>query len=166
MLKIIRSMKDLDFGLLMDVYEESNRASGRKYHSHLSENQQLMQAEQDHYGFLRQFFRDGKSFYAVWAPGGRYKAALRIDPYRDGLLLEGLETAPAARGQGNATALVKVVLTYLEEQDCLPVYSHVHKKNMASLALHKSAGFQIIKDHAIFLDGSVSNDAYTLCYRK
>ena len=164
MLKIIHFMEELDFGQLMFVYEQSNRENGEKFHSRLSENEQLLQAEQDFYNYLRQFFSDTRAFYAVWASGGIYKAALRMDPYLDGYLLEALETAPEARGKGYATVLVRELLAHLSSRGRIAVYSHVSKKNMISLTVHHSCGFQIIKDYAVFIDGSVSSDAYTLQY--
>lgn len=166
MLRMIYSMKGLDLGQLMTVYTESNRENGKTFYPYLSANEQLLQVEQDLFSYIREFFRNDQTFYAVWAPEGRYAAALRMEPYLDGLLLEALETAPEARGKGYATALVEAVIAKLREHGSIPVYAHVSKKNPASLKVHRNCGFEIVKDHAAFVDGSVSNDTCTLCYGK
>lgn len=162
MLKIIHSMKELDLGQLMSVYVQSNREHGVQHDPGLSENEQLLQAEQELYCYIQEFLASDQAFYAVWVSGVRYVAALRMEPYLDGLLLEALETAPEARGNGCATALVKSTLAYLREQGSTVVYAHISKSNLASLAVHKACGFEILKDHARYIDGSFSNAAYTL----
>ena len=162
MLKIICSLKDMDFHQLMDVYAEGNRENGAEFYPDLSENQQLLQAEQDFYAYLREFFKDKAAFYAVWAPEDRYVAALRMEPYQDGLLLEALETAPEHRRKGYATALVKQTLEALAQDKTWRVYSHVNKKNVASLGVHAACGFKRIAEHAVYADGSVLHNSCTL----
>lgn len=163
--KIIRSLQELDFRQLMDVYEESNRLNGSMHYRRLSDSEQLIMAENDFYTFFKDsFFTDG-GLCAVWIAEGRYVAALRLERYRNGLLLEGLETAPNARGRGYATALVGHVLAHLREQKYTTVYSHVMKNNWMSLAVHNANGFRIVQDYAAFVDGSVSHNSYTLCYQ-
>lgn len=165
MLKIIRSLKELDFYRLMQVYEEGNRENGAERYSDLPGSQQLIQAEQDFYAYLREFFAAPQVLYAVWEADGRYAAALRLEPYQDGLLLEALETAPDLRRKGYAVSLIKAVLPVLEAQGYKAVYSHVHKKNKASLAVHAACGFQRILEHAVYIDGSVLHSSCTLCCR-
>lgn len=164
MLKVIRSLKELDFHQLMQVYIEGNRENGAEFYPNLPENQQLLQAEQDFYAYLREFFTDPCTLYAVWAPEGVYVAALRLEPYADGLLLAGLETAPQYRKSGYATALVKQTLENLSVQEKVNVYSHVSKKNAASLAVHAACGFTRVSEHAVYVDGSVSHSSCTLLY--
>ena len=89
-------------------------------------------------------------------------AALRIEPYCDGLLLTGLETAPEEREKGYATQLLSAVLEYLRVSSKSIVYSHVIKNNPASLAVHKKCGFVKHLDYAVYVDDSVSQNAYTL----
>ena len=164
MLRIIRSMSALDIAQIMTVYKESNRSNGRENYPHLSENLQLLQAEQDFYAYLGEFLSDEGSFYAVWAPEGCYTAALRLERYCDGLLLTALETAPEARRRGNASALVQAVLVYLAEHGRTKVYSHVSKGNPASIAVHTSCGFEKIHEYAVYIDGSVFHNCCTFCY--
>ncbi len=94
----------------------------------------------------------------MWTADGAYVSVLRLEPYVDGYLLTGLETAPAARGKGYATMLMRAMLDIFPER----IYSHVQMKNTASLALHQNVGFKILYDYAHLLDGTVSRNYYTL----
>ena len=165
MLKIITSMKDLDFGQLKRVYQESICSDGKLNHHDLSENIGVLQAEHDFYGYLKLFFRQGGSMCAVWAPEGVYQAVLRLEPYADGLLLSGLETAPGSRRRGFANALIKAVVDKLGKNGEILLYSHVDKHNWASLAVHNSCGFDRIKEYAVYSDGSVLHSSCTFCKR-
>ena len=164
MLKIINRLDDLDIRQLMTVYEESNRVNGARDYKNLPSNLQILYAEQDLYAYLGVFFTDKDSAYAVWAPDGVYKAALRIEPYCDGLIVTGLETAPGERQKGYAAKLVNEVICCLKEKGCRKLYSHVEKTNVASLKLHDKVGFQIISDSATYIDGSFHTDSVTLCF--
>lgn len=165
MLKIIKSMSELSFSQLMQVYYEGNLENGAEHYATLSPTEQLNCAEQDFYHYLNSvFFHQKDSLYAIWAPEGTYKAALRIEPYSDGLLLCALETSPTARRQGCAKSLIYAVLEYLAKQGSGILYSHVSKKNTASLAAQEQCGFKIIKDYAVYSDGSVLHNSYTLSY--
>ena len=161
MLKIAKKLDQLCFRQLMDVYEESNRENGEERYPNLSENRQILEAEQDFYQYLREcFFATNGAFYALWVEDEIYVSALRLEPYQDGLLLEALETAPQHRHNGYAKDLIQVVLAYVGEKK---VYSHVHKENIPSLRTHESCGFHRILEHAIYIDGSVRNDSCTFC---
>lgn len=162
MLKIISKYHELDASSLMEVYKEGNLQKGMELYPACSEYEQLAFAEQDHREYLREFFHSKGAFLAAWEVQGRYASALRMEPYRDGFLLTALETAPRLRGKGCATELLRQTLAYVAGSFSLPVYSHVKKSNIASLAVHKKCGFQIILDHAVYLDGSVFTDSYTL----
>ena len=162
MLKIIRSLKDLNFRQLADVYIQSCQERGSVHYSGQTAQQQLL-SEQDLYGEVKCFLADKNAFYAVWESDGKYVSALRIEPYKDGLLLEGLETLPEQRCKGYAKQLVSAVLSELSEQGSAAVYSHIDKKNTASLAVHLDCGFEIVRECAVYADGSVSQNAYTMC---
>jgi len=150
----------------MIVYQEGNIENGIDRYPLLSPDEQLRNAELDFYHYLDSiFFRQADSFYAIWEVEGAYKAALRLEPYSDGMLLCALETAPAERGKGYATKLISAMQSYLRKQGSGKVFSHVSKRNAVSLAVHKKCGFQIIKDFAVYTDGSVTNNSYTLEYR-
>ena len=157
MLNIVKKLEELDFPALMEVYIEGNEEKAADYGAG-----GLLRAEREFFEYLQEdFFKHAGAFYAVWRVEGRYISALRLEPYQDGWLLEALETAPEYRGRGYAKALVTAVLEYL---DGAPVYSHVSKRNEASLRTHYACGFEKYLDHAVYVDGSVSQRAYTLRY--
>ena len=162
MVKLARKLNDLSFGKLMQVYAESNRENGQEFWPQESEFRQVAQAEQEFYNYLQQvFFKTPGAYYAVLEQGGRYMSALRLEPYRDGLLLEALETAPDQRGRGYAKILIQNVL---QHTGSTKIYSHVGKRNPASLQAHESCGFRKISDFAVYADGSVNQRSFTLCY--
>lgn len=165
MLKIIEKFSSLNFEALMQVYSQSNIQSGADSYQNLSASELLINAQQDHYVFLREFLRQRGAFCAVWEEDGRYLSALRIEPYRDGLLLEGLETLPEARRRGYAKKLIESVCNYLKKSEEVILYSHIANDNIASIAVHKSCGFEKKSDMARYIDGSVSSKASTYIKR-
>ena len=165
MLKVFDRYEDMDFRQLMDVYVQWNCDYGKNQYSRHSENLQMLYAEQDFYDFLISFFLNENARYFVWAPQKRYTAALRVQPYMDGLLLEALETAPDDRRKGYATDLVKATISYYSIQKPWTIYSHIRKSNKESLSVHYKCGFSVISNDAVFLDGTYHKDAYTLVYK-
>ena len=162
MIKIIKCISDLDFSGLMSIYIEGNRLNGQILYRDESEGVQVRKAEEDFYNYLNSiFFRQYDSFYAVWITEDRYRAALRIEPYSDGYLLCALETAPEDRRKGYAALLITETLHYLSLEGSGIVYSHVSKKNMPSMSLHRKCGFYECKDYAVYADGSVLHDHVT-----
>ena len=166
MLKIIRSLSDLKFSQLMHVYTESNALNGASNFPNDTPEIQIHKAEVEFYHYLDSvFFRQKSSFYAVWTVGDTYTAALRIEPYSNGLLLSALETAPEARCKGYATALIRNVQELLNQQGSGMLYSHVSASNIPSLTTHKNCGFEVTKDYAVYSDGSVMHNCFTLVYK-
>lgn len=160
MLIIANSLKELRYSSLMEVYRESNLENAREFWPGVPENQQILQAEQGFYHYLKEgFFMQPGAVYCVWEEDGRYISALRLEPYEDGLLLEALETAPEQRRKGYAKALIQSVLAWVPKGR---IYSHVAKRNAASLATHRACGFEKILEYAKYIDGSVSGNSYTL----
>lgn len=160
MLIIAEHLRDLSFGMLMEVYREGNRENGVDFWPNESPERQLALAEQDFYDYLsRTFFCVPGAYYALWSVDGRYVSALRMEPYRDGFLISGLETAPEQRRRGYAKALLRAVL---DSRNHGRVYSHVSKRNLPSLRTHASCGFQKILDHAVYADGSILTSSVTL----
>ena len=163
MLYLTHSLSQLHFGSLMTVYGESNRENGREFWPEEPEMRQIQLAEEDFYRYLSQvFFQTRGAVYAVWEKNGRYVSALRLEPYRDGLLLEALETAPEQRRKGYAAALIRAVQGFLEGKTKL--YSHVDRRNLPSLKVHETCGFRRVADFAVYVDGSVDQKMYTLCW--
>lgn len=157
MLLIAKRLAELDFPALMDIYIEGNREKADEYG-----DGGLLQAEREFYDYLREvFFRQRDAFYAVWVEQGKYASALRLEPYKDGWLLEALETAPDHRKRGYAKALMGSVLEMMGQS---VIYSHVSKRNEASLRTHYACGFVKHLDHVVYLDGSVSHRGITLQY--
>ena len=162
MLCCIYSMKELPFGALMAVYEQSNQENGEEFWPDLSAGERLLRAEQEFYQYLQQvFFQTEGAFYCLWEVKGRPVCALRLEPYRDGMLLEALETAPEQRRKGYATALIRAVQAHMGEAK---IYSHVGKRNEASLKTHIACGFRRIAEQAVYADGSVNDRCCTLLY--
>ena len=151
MLLIADQISKLSFSGLMQVYAESNALN--------AEDQEcsILDVEQGFYDYLRSsFFAQENSFCAVWLEAGEYVSALRLEPYKDGFLLCALETAPEHRRKGYAEKLIEAVLA-TEKLAEKPIYSHIHKKNGASRAVHAACGFVKIMDRALYLDGSANS---------
>jgi len=165
MLIIAKSMGELSFGSLMEIYVEGNQENGSELYPQEPEPRQIALAEQDFYDYLQNdfFSREGSRYY-ILAEEGKYVSALRLEPYQDGLLLEALETAPWARRRGSATALICQVQEVLRAEGRGQVYSHVSNHNAASLAVHSRCGFRKILNYAVYLDGSVDRRSQTLCW--
>lgn len=162
MLYLATKLREVDFSALMGVYEEGNRENGALVHPGLPQGQQILRAEQSFHQYLKEvFFPTAGAVYATWVENDIYVSALRLEPYEDGLLLEALETAPAHRRKGYAEKLIRAVQAEFPQK----IYSHVSKKNTASLAIHQKCGFRQVLDYAKYIDGSVVRSAVTLCYR-
>lgn len=160
-LLVVNSMRELDVKKLMAVYVQSNRESGASRWRWESPERQQELAEQAFYDYLHDvFYPTPGARYAVWVEKDRYVSALRLEPYEDGFLMEGLESAPDCRGRGYASRLVSAV----QERIAQPVYSHVDKRNVLSLAVHHACGFRLLRDSAVLIDGTVSSRACTLVW--
>ena len=167
MLRVAKKLNQLSFGALMEVYLDANRDQGAVLAPGEPEARQIQVAEERLYSYLHDdFFTHPGAFYCVWEESGKYVSALRLEPYRDGLLLEALETAPDQRGRGYAVRLIQAVQQCLSEQGSIRIYSHVDKKNGPSRKTHLRCGFRIHRDYAAFIDGSVSRRADTWIYEK
>ena len=165
MLRIAKKLNQLSFAALMEVYLDANREHGAALAPGEPEARQIQVSEERFYSYLHDdFFAHPGAFYCVWEENGKYVSALRLEPYRDGLLLEALETAPDQRGKGYAVRLIQAVQKYLSEQGTVRIYSHVDKKNEASLRTHRRCGFEAFLDYAAFIDGSVNRRSCTLRY--
>lgn len=165
MLRIFKSLQTIDFGQLMTVYNESNMENAAEMYPNEESNVALINVEQSFYSYIKDdFFHVDCAFYGVWEHHGGYVSALRMEPYRDGWLLEALETAPNHRKRGYAKALINSVIVYLSERGSVKVYSHVNKMNLPSLVTHEACGFKRILEHAVYIDGSVMTNSCTLLY--
>ena len=148
MLKMIHSMADLDSEQLLDIYKE-HAWDELDFLSYLQED----------------FFQQPNAVYAVWVEGADYKSAVRLEQCGDGLLLHSLETNPGDRRRGYAYNLLSGCLDYLQTTNYQVVYSHIDKRNRASLNLHKKCGFQLFSDFARYIDGTVTQNSCTMYYQ-
>ena len=160
---MINKFSQLSFSKLVHVYTESlaqNFSSGGR-----SSDVQMREAEMEFYEYLKStFFHQSHAYYAIWEESGQYVSALRLEPYLEGYLICALETAPEYRRLGFAEKLVTELQGFLSNSSAGKLYSHISKRNTASLTLHQNCGFQIIKDYAKYLDGSVYHDHVTMLY--
>lgn len=162
MLIVARTLEELDFEQLMDIYIEGNQENGAEFWPELSYEKRLERAKEGFHKYLETgFFVKSGAVYMVWERDGKYVSALRLEPFMDGLLMEALETIPGERQKGYASALIRGVQTWMGQGK---IYSHVSKHNTASLATHARCGFKIHLDHCIYSDGTVNEKAYTMRY--
>jgi GNAT superfamily N-acetyltransferase len=160
MLHLVTSAKQLDFPALMNIYAESLKISARQEYPKEPPALGQLFAEQDFRGYLHDsFFQTDTAFCALWEAEDRMVAALRVEPYRDGMIVAGLEVAPDYRRKGYATMLLAEIAKTLRGRR---IYSHVKKSNGSSLRVHEKCGFKVISQSAVYLDGSVMSDSYTL----
>lgn len=152
MLICAKSLDELDFSALMGIYVEANDENGAELWPDEEPLLRRELAEQAFYAYLRDGFY-GKSHgnYYVLKENGESLAALRLEAFLDGLLLEALETRPDSRRMGYAKKLVESVLAQLPLGT--KVYSHVSKTNEASLATHRSCGFEIAYNYGLYANG-------------
>ena len=141
MIRLFTLFRELDFDKLASVYSLDAADRFADY--------------QDFRDYLRNdFFATPGAFYAVWEEGDRYACAVRAEPYRDGFLIAGMETSPDLRNRGYARKLLGATLEKGIIPEDLPVYAHIHKKNLPSIAVHTACGFIRKLEHAVFIDGS------------
>ena len=156
---IYKQLTGIKYSEYMNVYQQSVVETANSKYSNLDLNAALNLAEQELYAYLSEgVFDQNGGCLAVLECSGRYLSALKLAAYEDGLLIYGLETATEERRRGYGKLLVESVCAGVD----VPIYSHIHKKNAASLQLHLKCGFQIVKDHGVYLDGSYHPDSYTL----
>ena len=139
---------DVDISAVMSVYQRSIDA--------LSESK--WEAENAFYEDLKMFFSADGAFLTVMELDGDYISAVRLENYRDGYLITCLETAPDHRNKGYAYSMLDNLINKYPGV----YYAHVEKKNKPSMALHKKLGFSVYLDHAVYVDGSVYTNCYTL----
>ena len=121
MLIIASKMSQLRFSALAALYEADS-----------------LQAEQDLYAYLQEdLFPQG--LCCIWVENGCYVSALRMQPWKDGYLLEGLQTHREHRGRGYAKQLL---VAALNATPCHKIYAHIRRENAPSIAVHTACGFK------------------------
>ena len=162
MLQVITSFGQLPYGALMKIYEKSNREQGEREWPWETPDRQLALAEEAFCTYLSTcFFKTPGAACHLWLEGEKPVSALRREPYRDGVLLTALETAPSETGKGYATKLLTHTLELLKAEK---VYVHIHRSNAASQAVHRRCGFVRTSQGARLLDGSYHADFDTYIF--
>ena len=162
MLIVAKNRRILSFSKLLDVYSESCENAGKRLDPDASAMQQRRYGEKDFCEYLDDvFFATKDATYYIWAENDIYLSAARLEPYRDGWLLAGIETIPQHRGQGYAGKLMNAIIASLRLEGSYKLYSHISRRNQASIRLHRSCGFDKIYDYAKFIDGTISAEADT-----
>lgn len=155
-------LADIDFRQLMNIYIESNIENAAYFWPDLPESERIPKAEQAFRDYLETgFFAQKNARYCIWELAGTYVAALRLEPYQDGLLIEALETKPGCRKQGYACALIEAVKEAVPDR----LYAHISKRNTASLRTHEKCGFRRISERAVYSDGTVNENCCTVVLR-
>lgn len=158
MILVVNTLRALDFSQLIRLYENDIEQDRQRHYARLDVAEGRFCAEHDLYHYLRDcFFGQNNGAYYIYEEKGKYLSAFRVEQYLNGLLINALNTDEDHRNKGLASAL----LNKLFESVSVPVYAHIHRKNMSSLALHIKFGFKKHSDHAVMLDGSVCNDHIT-----
>lgn len=167
MIRIIDSLQQLDFFKLTELYSEDIEHDRWIYYPHLEYFEGIRQTEMGLYAYLRDcFFTENKGYFILNEEQRDYVSGVRFEPYRDGLLLNALMTAPSYRGMGYASMLLTYAFSHIDVACNGPVYSHVYMKNLPSVYLHEKFGFRKMLDYAILLDGSVRTDHITYIKEK
>lgn len=162
MLLIKTRLEDIDFRQLMDIYVEGNVENAAYFWPDIPEDERIPKAEQSFHDYLQtDFFAQENARYFIREIDGRYVAALRLEPYQDGLLIEALETRPDCRRQGHAFALIEAVKATVPDR----LYAHISKRNTASLRTHEKCGFRRISGQAVYSDGTVNENHCTVVLR-
>lgn len=167
MLQIATAFSELNLFALDRIYRDYLKESAGENYPDAEEEYGIILAQEDFHSYLRDwFFKEKVAFYALWASDSVCVSALRMEAYRDGLLIEALETDPEMRCRSHATALLRSAVAYADEKYHLNIYAHISKRNAASLAVHRKCGFEKVLDYAVYIDGSVSQNAITVCRKK
>ena len=161
MLRLVKNRSQIDMDQFCCAYEETLSQDGASPERYFSERDRL-------YWYLREvFFNDPEAFCGLWEIQGRCVSILRMERYRDGFHVSGLETSPDARGRGFAKSLIRAVIdSMMESYGSVTIYSHIKKNNFRSIQVHLSCGFIKITDSARLLDGSFSSEYCTFLYKK
>lgn len=159
MIIIADKINKFEFSKIVDLYADDLEVSRKRKYGTMPEYEGKIFAEQDYYLYLKDvFFSEIKGRLYILEENGRYISAACIEPFKDGFLLNSLVTAKDFRKKGYAQQLLVAAFENLKD---VPLYSHVHIKNAASIHLHEKLGFDSLHQYAHMLDGSVRSDHYT-----
>lgn len=167
MLIRIDRFEALDGAKLMELYAESNAENAEYFYPDLKKEDAERRVAQEFLAFLRdEFFRKPENTYWVWEQDDVYLSALRLTELPDRLFyLEALETHPAHRRKGCATALLQAVIETLKRSGPFRICDCVSKHNTESIRTHLRAGFRIVSETGYdYLQGESDNRDYGFAY--
>ena len=163
--------EDLDFPKLMEVYRESNLDNIAYFFPEETDRERGLRAvEAGFRDYLTgDFFASPGNRYYVLEDGGSWVSAIRLFPVPEqpGVwYAEALETAPEQRRKGYARRMMEMLFDLLVREGPFELWDTVHRQNAASLAFHRSLGFEIVQDPAVCpLNGHVNPQSCGLRYR-
>lgn len=164
-------VEELDLPRLMEVYRESNTDNISYFFPEETDRERGRRAVEARFcDYLRtSFFAAPGNRYYVLSDDGRWASAIRLLPVPDrpgAWYAEALETAPDLRRRGYGRKMLELVFAALAREGPFEVTDTVSKQNAASLAFHRSLGFEVFQDPAVSaLNGSVNPRSFGLRYR-
>ena len=149
MLRRLDRYADVNERKLMDLYAEGNRENAEDFFPGEDPKMAVPKAEAGFLSFLKdEFFPAPENTYWVLELDGVWVSALRLTELNGRrFYLEALETHPDYRRQGYAVRLIRAVVGELQKSGPFCICDCVGKRNAASLAAHKRAGFAIVSEH-------------------
>ena len=172
-MKLLRfdRMEESDFPKLMEIYRESNLENISYFFPEETDTERGLRAVETRFvAYLKNdFFTVPGNRYYVLEDGGRWAAAIRLYPVPEragSWYAEALETAPSLRRRGFARKMLELLCFSLAKDGPFALTDSVNKRNEASLAFHRSRGFEIFADPAVCaLNGRVNENSYGLRLR-
>ena len=155
---MVREIKENELNELLELYLFLHEDCVPQTTEHLKNTWKTILEDKNHHIIVKEV--NGKivsSCVCVIIPN----LTRNVRPYA---FIENVVTHSDFRGKGYATLLIKNVQKYLSHNKHRIIYSHISKHNGPSLAVHNKCGFHIIKDYAVYSDGSVLQNCYTLAY--
>ena len=172
-MKLLRfdRIEELDVPRLMGVYRESNLDNVPYFFPEEKDLEKgLRRVEERFFDHLRTvFFSTPGNRYYVLEDDGRWASAIRLYPVPErpgACYAEALETAPDLRRRGYGRKLMELLFFSLAQDGPFELTDSVHKQNEASLAFHRSVGFEVFQENAVSaLTGNVNPRSFGLRYR-
>lgn len=160
----IEKFEQADTRKLMDIYRESNLENvGYFYPDCTDAEEGLRRVEENFLTYIREeFLSCPGNVYYVLEKDNVWVSALRLYHLEGHFYyVEALETRQEHRGRGYASELFRAVFEELKQRGSFVIRDSVSKRNEASLAVHKSCGFQIVLQEAY---NYVYKEAEEHCY--
>lgn len=162
------ALEQIDMGLLMNVYAESNTENAAcLYPNEPDKVKAIRLCEDSFYEYLKtDFYTQSDRIYWVLEEQGQWVAALRTYRIRERFYyIEALETNPDYRRRGCAVRLLQGVMENLQADGPFSLWDCVSKDNTPSLKTHLKCGFKIGADPGFdYLQGAYDEYSYGMRY--